>query len=257
MKIYLSLLLGLIISSCSSLKHHHWVLYGGASYRKNSISTNYQINSTTYGGIAHFSKDTIIVKYPSGGGEIVPYYRTGDTLRQLSGEPYLVIDKLSKQELVLWDYTGGHKDKWYLYRKDQLAFVDSFFTKPRIQQDINIQHLFTTWTLVEETYYEEDYRFIFTRLPKRQLGIEFKDQQVFIEKEDWTHEYFDEDSLSIKSTDFYKIPKSYDYSIQENRLIIDREDGAEEWEIIRLNKKEFWYRDVNAEDYRIYKCKKP
>jgi len=58
----------------------------------------------------------------------------------------------------------------------------------------------------------------------------------------------------IKDITYTKENHCYPYSIENNHIHIQKEDGTVEWEIIRLTKKEFWYRDVGAENYRIYKC---
>ena len=267
MKIYLSLLLGLIISSCSSLKSSTWLVYGEQKTYEERIDYRYiYLGDPKEISRIKFQKDSFWFSFPLDTTAKGTFYRDSDTLF-LSGrkEGKFLILVNNHQELILKDCIGSWEIKLLSYRdtKKNKDFRTKKYQKPTVQKNIDVAHLPQEWLIYEEWNYADDIfegtqlekaandgiddvEIWYRKEEKQQLRLIVEPQQLCVEEE-----------VKQDIFTYTKENHCYPYSIENNHIYIQKEDNPIEWEIIKLDKKEFWYRDVGAEDYRIYKCKKP
>jgi len=154
----------------------------------------------------------------------------------------------------------------FLYKKSDTLYRQKRFQKPSIQKEILEKQLFDKWQVYEEWLYTDNLLYTAGFFPEsasndgiEDLAILYRDTGQELDVTILTDKIcMDEEiRLSKYSAVESKENHCYPYTIKNNHIYIQKEDDTVEWEIIKLDKKEFWYRDVNTEDYRIYKCKKP
>jgi len=151
-----------------------------------------------------------------------------------------------------------------IVNKSDTLFRQRQFQKPSIQEEVNTELLLGKWKVYEEWEYSDNLLYnnnfpelaasdgvddlcILYRNEEQKLDIDIHAKEICMDEEIRLDKYSKVDHVENHC---------YNYSIKDNHLHIEKDTGTEEWEIIRLDKKEFWYRNLDDADYKIYKCRR-